>query len=90
MVAAVLRQTNSFAGGNAVPPRADARNRAGWIIAGWPNRRGGKDYHYHSANICASGLSGRYGINDCGDLVTRRPRLQRGSHGDRGEPEHIV
>jgi hypothetical protein len=96
MAAARLRQTNNVAGGNAVPPhpsmphRAGAHSRAGWIIFGWSNRRGCKDYRYLSADIRTSGLSGRHGINCCGDLVIRRPRLQRGSHGDRGEPEHIV
>jgi hypothetical protein len=36
----------------------------------------------------ASALPGRVGVSRCGGPLARRPHLQRGFHGDRGEQEH--
>lgn len=71
-------------------PRSEARSRAGSPVAHCtdrPSKTRCRDGHErHRLNV----LSGWRGNNRCGCLVVRRPRLQRGSHGDRGESEHIA
>ena len=71
-------------------PRSGSCIRAGLTIPSCLNRLGSRDCRYRSDKQGATGPSGRHSIYRCGSPVIRRPRWQRGSHGDRGEPEHIA
>jgi len=67
---------------------AAAGNCAGSTIPGCANRQGGKGYHDRLIAHGASAVAGGLGVNRCGGPLIRHPHLQRGFHGDHGEPEH--
>ena len=85
-----LRVTAVAAPYSRMPPRSESSNRAGCTISSYPNRQGSRDYQYHNDEPATASLSSWHGIDRCNGPVIRRPHLQRGSHGDRGEPEPIA
>jgi len=70
--------------------RAKAGNCTGSTIPSCTDHRGGKGHRDRRDEYRASAVPGRVGVNHCGGPLTRRPHLQRGFHGDRGEPEHTA
>ena len=70
--------------------RAKAGNCTGSTIPSCADHRGGKGHRDRRDEYRASAVPGRVGVNRCGGPLTRRPHLQRGFHGDRGEPEHTA
>ena len=67
-----------------------AGNCTGSTIPSCADHRGGKAHRDRRDEYRVSPLPGRVGVNRCGGPLTRRPHLQRGFHGDRGEPEHTA
>ena len=78
----------------ALHSRARARAKAGKCtgstLPSYADHRGGKGHRDRSDEYRANSLPGRVGVNRRGGPLTRRPHLQRGFHGDRGEPEHTA
>ena len=70
--------------------RAKAGNCTGSTIPSCADRRGGKGHRDRRDESRTNALPGRVGVNRCGGPLIRRPHLQRGFHGDRGEPEHTA
>src|SRR5271155_5794359 len=73
-----------------MPARARACNRTELTISSRADRQSRKGYRDRRVEHGAAAVPGRLGANRCGGPVIRRPHLQRGFHGDRGEPEHIA
>lgn len=73
---------------------ASARAKAGHCTGSTTPRcadhRGDKGPRDRRDDYRASAVPGRVGVNRCGGPLARRPHLQRGFHGDRGEPEHTA
>ena len=75
---------------SGAPPGAQAGNCTGSRIPRCADRRGGKGHRDRRDEYRGGAVAGRLGVNRCGGPLMRRPHLQRGCHGDRGEPEHAA
>jgi hypothetical protein len=71
-------------------PGPKAGNCTESTIPGYTDHRGGKGDRDRRDEYRASVVPGRVGVNRRGGPLTRRRHLQRGFHGDRGEPEHTA
>ena len=75
---------------SGMPAREWASNRTALTISSRANRQGGKGYHDRRDERGASAVPGGLGVDRCRGPVVRRPHLQGGFHGDRGEPEQVA